>query len=44
MGTTSIRSAPDCHHDNCDGADDPQTDADRMHDAICDDLSGRNAR
>jgi hypothetical protein len=27
-----------------DGADDPQTDADRMHDAICDDLSGRNAR
>src|SRR5262249_53600397 len=29
----------DCHHDDRDGADEPQTDADRMHDAIGDDLS-----
>src|SRR5215831_18919013 len=29
----------DCHHDDCDGADKPQTDADRMHDAIGYDLS-----
>jgi hypothetical protein len=30
---------PDCDHDDRDGADEPQTDADRMHGAIGDDFS-----